>query len=73
MPETPKPKTYGCIVTVEIRTSIMSSESRRFNWRGSEASCRRKGMLQSGAISVTAIESLDEATYVRAFGLAQRM
>lgn len=64
---------YGCIVTVAVRSSIVLTEDVNFHWRGSEAACRRKAMLKKGAVRIVKVEPLDEARYVRAFGLAQRM
>ena len=62
---TPK-KICGYAVTVAIRTGPVSSEEQRFFWKGSEAKCRQKGMLKTGALNIVRAEPLDEVQYSKA-------
>lgn len=71
--DTAKRKPYGCAVTVDIRTGAIATRSETFHWRGSEASCRKKAMLKTGAVRISDVELLDEETYIRAYGKNQRM
>ncbi|EIP99488.1 hypothetical protein OpiT1DRAFT_04006 [Opitutaceae bacterium TAV1] len=68
-----KPKAYGCDVEIEIRESAISVSTRQFHWRGTEAACRRKAMLQARAVRVVKVTPLDEETYIRAYGANRRM
>lgn len=63
----------GHEVTVSIRIGMVGTEDRKFHWRGSAASCRRKAMLKIGAVRVVSVEAVTERQWIRVYGLNQRM
>lgn len=61
----------GHEVTVRLRIGggNVATHEKTFHWRGSAASCRRRGMLKTGAIEIVKVVPVSDAEWRRAYGV----